>query len=166
MIVTLAARTASFMDAYTLLKALHVLGAVLFVGNIIVTAVWKGMADRNGRPEVVGFAQRLVTLTDWIFTFGGVLLVLGAGLAMTRVAGLSIWETSWLRHGLVLFFVSGLVWGAVLIPIQIAQARMARQFGNGGQIPDRYWRLNRLWFVWGIAATVLPVVNIAIMVLK
>lgn len=154
------------MDAYTLLKALHVLGAVLFVGNIIVTAVWKGMADRNGRPEVVGFAQRLVTLTDWIFTFGGVLLVLGAGLAMTRVAGLSIWETSWLRHGFVLFVVSGLVWGAVLIPIQIAQARMARQFENGGQIPDRYWRLNRHWFVWGIAAMVLPVINIAIMVLK
>jgi len=71
MIITLFARTASIMDAYTLLKALHVLGAVLFVGNIIVTAVWKGMADRNGRPEVVGFAQRPVTLTDWIFTFGG-----------------------------------------------------------------------------------------------
>jgi len=53
-----------------------------------------------------------------------------------------------------------------LIPIQIAQARMARQFENGGEIPDRYWRLNRHWFVWGIAATVLPVVNIAIMVLK
>jgi len=154
------------MDAYTLLKALHVLGAVLFVGNIIVTAVWKGMADRNARPEVVGFAQRLVTLTDWIFTFGGVLLVLGAGLAMTRVAGLSIWETSWLRHGFVLFVVSGLVWAAVLIPIQIAQARMARQFENGGEIPDRYCRLNRHWFVWGIAATVLPVVNIATMVLK
>jgi uncharacterized membrane protein len=95
-----------------------------------------------------------------------VLLVFGAGLAMTRVAGLSIWETSWLRHVFVLFVVSGLVWAAVLIPIQIAQARMARQFENGGEIPDRYWRLNRHWFVWGIAATVLPVINIAIMVLK
>lgn len=154
------------MDTYSLLKAVHVLGVVLFVGNIIVTAVWKGMADRNGRPEVVGFAQRLVTLTDWVFTFGGVLLVLGAGLAMTHVGGLSIWETSWLRHGFVLFIVSGVIWGAILIPIQILQARIARQFENGADVPDRYWQLNRHWFVWGIVATILPVINIAIMVLK
>ncbi len=154
------------MDTYLVLKTAHVLGVVLFVGNIIVTAVWKGMADRTGRPEVVAFAQRLVTLTDWVFTFPGVLLVLFAGLGMAHVGGLSTTETPWIWHGVVLFSVSGLVWGCVLIPLQIVQARAARAFENGGDIPERYWRLNRQWFIWGIAATVLPVFNIAIMVLK
>ncbi len=154
------------MDTYAILKVLHVMGVVLFVGNIIVTAVWKGMADRTGRPEVVGFAQRLVTLTDWVFTFPGVMLVLLAGLAMAQVAGLSTTETSWIWHGLVLFTLSGVIWGGVLIPLQIVQAKAARQFENGGDIPERYWRLNRQWFIWGITATVLPVLNIAIMVLK
>ncbi len=124
------------------------------------------MADRTGRPEVVAFAQRLVTLTDWVFTFPGVLLVLFAGLGMAHVGGLSTTETPWIWHGVVLFSVSGLVWGCVLIPLQIVQARAARAFENGGDIPERYWRLNRQWFIWGIAATVLPVFNIAIMVLK
>lgn len=154
------------MDTYAVLKVAHVLGVVLFVGNIIVTAVWKGMADRTGRPEVVAFAQRLVTLTDWVFTFPGVLLVLFAGLAMAQVAGLSTTQTPWIWHGLLLFTLSGVIWGGVLIPLQIMQAKAARQFENGGEIPDRYWRLNRQWFIWGIAATVLPVLNIAIMVLK
>jgi uncharacterized membrane protein len=154
------------MDTYAVLKVAHVLGVVLFVGNIIVTAVWKGMADRTGRPEVVGFAQRLVTLTDWVFTLPGVLLVLFAGLGMAHVGGLSTIETPWIWHGLILFSVSGLVWGGVLIPLQIVQARAARAFEHGGVIPERYWRLNRQWFIWGIAATVLPVINIAIMVLK
>lgn len=154
------------MDTYAVLKVAHVLGVVLFVGNIIVTAVWKGMADRTGRPEVVGFAQRLVTLTDWVFTFPGVILVLVAGLAMAQVAGLSTTETSWIWHGLVLFTLSGVIWGGVLIPLQIVQAKAARQFEHGGEIPERYWRLNRQWFIWGITATLLPVLNIAIMVLK
>ncbi|OYW54650.1 MAG: hypothetical protein B7Y80_06310 [Hyphomicrobium sp. 32-62-53] len=154
------------MDAYVVLKVAHVLGVVLFVGNIIVTAVWKGMADRTGRPEVVGFAQRLVTLTDWVFTLPGVLLVLFAGLAMAHVGGLSTSETPWIWHGLVLFTVSGLIWAGVLIPLQIVQGKAARAFEHGGVIPERYWRLNRQWFIWGIAATVLPVINIAIMVVK
>jgi uncharacterized membrane protein len=154
------------MDTYLVLKTAHVLGVVLFVGNIIVTAVWKGMADRNGRPEVVGFAQRLVTLTDWVFTLPGVLLVLFAGLAMVQAGGLSTTQTPWVWHGLMLFSASGLVWAFVLIPLQVVQAKAAQQFENGGQIPDQYWRRNRQWFIWGIAATVLPVLNIAIMVLK
>jgi uncharacterized membrane protein len=154
------------MDTYLVLKTAHVLGVVLFVGNIIVTAVWKGMADRTGRPEVVGFAQRLVTLTDWVFTLPGVLIVLFAGLAMAQLGGLSTTDAPWIRHGLLLFTASGLVWAFVLIPLQIVQAKAARAFENGGEIPERYWRLNRQWFIWGIAATVLPVLNIAIMVLK
>jgi uncharacterized membrane protein len=35
------------MDNYLLLKSLHVLGVVIFLGNIIVTAVWKALADRT-----------------------------------------------------------------------------------------------------------------------
>jgi uncharacterized membrane protein len=53
-----------------------------------------------------------------------------------------------------------------LIPIQVAQARLARAFENGGEISERYWRLNRQWYVWGIAATVLPLLNLYVMVHK
>lgn len=67
-------------NTYLLLKSLHILGAVIFLGNIIVTGWWKVMADRTRNPVVIAFAQRQVTLTDFIFTGGGVVLILATGL--------------------------------------------------------------------------------------
>lgn len=37
-------------NTYLLFKTIHLLGVVVFLGNIIVTAWWKIMADRNGHP--------------------------------------------------------------------------------------------------------------------
>ena len=58
---------------------MHSAGAVLLLGNIIVTAWWKVMADRTGNPSIIAFAQRQVTLTDFAFTAVGVILLVVAG---------------------------------------------------------------------------------------
>jgi Predicted integral membrane protein (DUF2269) len=55
---------------YRAFKVIHLLGVVLFLGNIIVTAVWKMLADRTREPRTIAYAQRLVTVTDWIFYLG------------------------------------------------------------------------------------------------
>ena len=65
-----------------------------------------------------------------------------------------------------MFYLSGLIWVVVLIPTQIAQARQARGFADGGAIPDSYWRLGRRWTIWGIIATLLPLTNLYFMVFK
>ena len=36
---------------YLAFKAIHLLGVVLFLGNIIVTAVWKTLADGTREPH-------------------------------------------------------------------------------------------------------------------
>jgi uncharacterized membrane protein len=131
-----------------------------------VTAFWKAVADRTGEAPVIAFAQRLVTLTDWVFTLGGVILILVGGYGMTLVAGLNLHGSRWLVWGQALFIASGVIWLLVLIPAQIAQARLARDFAQGGQIPERYRRLNRRWMFWGIVATLLPLANIYFMVFK
>ncbi|HLN13518.1 MAG TPA: DUF2269 family protein, partial [bacterium] len=48
---------------YDVVKFFHILGAVLFVGNIIVTAMWKARADRTGDLATIAFANRLVAAT-------------------------------------------------------------------------------------------------------
>jgi len=58
------------------------------------------------------------------------------------------------------------IWVVVLIPTQIAQARLARGFAAGGLIPEGYWRLNRRWLVWGIVATLVPLANLYVMIFK
>lgn len=153
------------MDAYLALKALHLAGVVLFLGNIVVTALWKTQADRTRDPAIVAFAQRQVTITDWLFTFGGSSLLAAAGYASVFVHGSSL-STTWLWWGQALYILSGLLWVAILIPVQIKQARLARGFARGGTIPAEYWRLNRLWLAVGLVATVLPAVNLYFMVFK
>jgi uncharacterized membrane protein len=147
------------------LKALHLLGMVLFLGNIIVTAVWKALADRTRSPQVIAYAQRLVTLTDVVFTGAGAALVLVTGLWMAPAFG-GVAGARWLSWGLVLFAASGLIWVLVLIPVQVKQARIARALGPESAVPERYWRLSRTWMIFGVLATVLPLLNLYVMVFK
>ena len=151
--------------SYLALKLLHILGACLFLGNNLVTPLWKLLAERTRNAQVVAFSQRLVTVTDLIFTVGGIALLLGAGQAMAaRQPGL--WHQRWFLGAYSLFAVSGLVWLALLLPIQVAQARLARGFASGGPIPARYWVLSRRWMIAGAIASLLPFGSLALMVLK
>ncbi|WP_295401633.1 DUF2269 family protein [uncultured Thiocystis sp.] len=140
--------------AYALLKTLHVLGVVLLLGNVIVTLLWKLAANRTGEPRAIAFVQRLVTLTDWWFTVGGVALIILGGYGAALVAGLDLLAVRWLLWGQVLFGLSGLLWVGILIPAQIRQARQARDFAAGGEIPASDWRDARRWTGWGILAIV------------
>jgi len=145
---------------------LHVLGVILFLGNIVVTAMWKVLADRTKSPPVIAYAQRLVTITDVTFTTTGVILIIVAGQVLAGDYGGVFSGPSWLTWGWSLFIAAGVVWLAVLVPIEVQQERLARRFRDGGEIPERYWRLSRLWAVSGGLATVLPLVTLYLMVFK
>jgi uncharacterized membrane protein len=151
--------------SYDAFKVVHLTGVVIFLGNIIVTGIWKVMADRTGDPRIIAYAQRLVTITDWIFTAGGVVLILLGAYGMVFTAGLDP-RQSWLAWGQSLFVASGVIWIAILIPTQIVQGRQARAFAAGGPIPGTYWRHSRRWMIWGTIATVLPLANLYVMVFK
>ncbi len=101
---------------YLVFKAIHLLGVVLFLGNIIITAVWKTLADQTREPRTIAYAQRLVTVTDWVFTLGGVVLILVGGYGMVAIARLDPLEQAWLIWGQGLFIA---LWGDSL-PTQIA----------------------------------------------
>ena len=152
--------------SYNAFKVVHLFGVVVFLGNIIVTGIWKVMADRTADARIIAYAQRLVTLTDWIFTAGGVVLILVGAYGMAAVAGLDLRGQTWLIWGQALLGASGVIWVVVLIPTQIAQARQARAFAPDGTIPESYWRHGRRWIIWGTIATVIPLANLYVMVFK
>jgi uncharacterized membrane protein len=144
---------------------IHVLGIVVFLGNLIVTAVWKTLADRTRDPGVIAYAQRLVTVTDIAFTATGAALITVSGFVLASDWG-GVGGPSWLTLGFALFGVSALIWLTILVPTQARQARLARAFSRGGTVPDRYWRLSLRWYVFGSIATVLPLANVFVMALK
>jgi uncharacterized membrane protein len=145
---------------------IHILGVVLFLGNIVVTAVWKVLADRTKSPAVVAFAQRLVTTTDFAFTAPGAVFIIVSGQVMAGDFGGVFGGPAWLAVGWSLFVASGVIWLAALVPIQVMQARLARRFANESTVPSRYWRLSTLWSIFGALATVLPLIALYFMVFK
>jgi len=153
------------LDTYLALKSLHVFGVILFLGNIIVTGWWKSMADRTHDPKIIGFAQHQVTMTDRVFTLGGILILAAAGAATAATGGVSA-TTPWIEWSNWLFAGSGIVWIVALLPIQTKLSRMAKRFADGGPISDDYWRVGRLWAVFGIIATLLPIAAVVVMVFK
>lgn len=153
------------MENYQLLKSIHLLGVTIFLGNIIVTAVWKVLADKTKSPAIVAYAQRLVTITDFAFTVTGVLLIAVSGHLMAPNFG-GIDAVFWLSTGWRLFIASGVIWVLVLIPLQIKQAKLAKVFATKEEIPELYWTLSKYWVVFGIIATTLPLANLYFMVFK
>lgn len=151
-------------NTYLWLKVVHILGVVMFLGNIIITGWWKNMADRTKNPQIIAFAQRQVTVTDWIFTAGGSLILTIAGALNVHTS----WSYSmkWLQWGIGMFVISAIIWVVVLIPTQIKQAKMAEEFDVSGVIPDHYWKLCWRWNFWGALAVIIPAIAIYFMTFK
>lgn len=148
------------MENYLLLKFIHLLGVVIFLGNITVTGWWKFMADRTGDSKIISFAQRQVTLTDYVFTTGGVVLVAIGGIGNAMLHHMDYLHIKWMAWGYWQFIASGIIWVVVLIPVQIRQASIVRTFAAEKPIPAEYWRSGKIWYVFGTLATLLPASNI------
>ncbi len=149
---------------YDIAKFLHVTGVAMLMGNITVTAIWKFFADIDGSPQVLSFAQRLVTYTDWSMTVWGVILIMGSGYYMAAAAGYPLTE-GWLLWSQIFFVMAGLIWLFIIVPIQIEQARLAKAFPVD-DVGDAYRALSNRWLIWGLISTVPLVTATWLMVVK
>jgi len=106
-------------DYYTL-KALHVIGAVLLVGNVTVTGVWSLYLYQHWREAAIPFrpVARAILWTDLVFTLGGGTLLTVTGVTLWLQSGLSFFQTPWLVKGIAALSLSTLSWLVVLLPDQ------------------------------------------------
>lgn len=147
-------------------KTAHVLGAILLVGNVVVTGLWNVWAVRTGQPAVIAFAQRAVMWADGYFTLIGGALVSATGIAMVIARGDDPWTVIWLRYGIGLLGLSTLLWLVVLLPCQVGMERLATRAEAGEPLSPRFYRLYRIWNVVGWGATGLLLLALALMVLR
>jgi len=143
-------------------KIVHVLSACLFLGNVVVSGTWAALAERTRNYEVIAFSNRLVLVTDLLFTLTGALLVVITGSAMAhRYGGAS--SQGWIAWSYALFTISGLIWALVLVPIQLRQRTLLKR---DRAITTEYLRLSRVWQVSGAIATVVPLPILYLMITK
>ncbi len=149
-----------------ILIALHVLGAVLFMGNIITAAFWKLLAEREGNPQVIASTAKRVMLADYWFTIPGIVLLLSTGHILMTLGGYSLLRFSWISLAYGVFILSGLLWLVVLLPAQRGMIRYSEASVKQGQLTPEYKRASNTWNLWGTVATVLPMVTLYLMVVK
>ena len=154
------------MTLFQIYKFLHIAGIIVLLGNITVTAVWKVFADRTRDTAIVAFGQRMVTGTDIGMTVPGIALTMIGGYGAMFEAGYGFPGPAWLIWGQVCFVAAGLIWLAILVPIQIRQARMSDMFDASAGVPEAYRQLARSWLVWGLVATVPMVAGLYLMIAK
>ena len=149
-----------------ILLAIHILAAVIFMGNLITAAFWKTRADRSGNLETIALTTRAVLQADYVFTGPGIVLLLVTGIWMAGLTDFARFQEPWLGSSLVLLIVTAIIWAAVLLPLQIRLARLAREGAVSGALDPSYRRASRRWAMFGGIATLLPIVILFLMVLK
>jgi uncharacterized membrane protein len=132
------------------LKALHVLGAILFIGNVIVTGIWTAIFFRARHTHDFRVAARAIVLTDWLFTVGGGALLTTTGVSLAIGRGCPVWGTPWIRQALVALAISTVMWLVLLVP---AQRLMLREVSNEAE-EARLVRAYTRWNLAGWTATV------------
>ena len=148
------------------LRLLHILGVILFVGNIITAALWKARADASGDLRAIAHTQRGVMFADYAFTIPGAALILVTGLWMASLSGRDIFQTGWLFTALILLIVTVLIWLSELAPVQRRLIRVADEAVRSGQLDPVFKQLSLRWTIFGIIATLLPLINLYLMVFK
>jgi uncharacterized membrane protein len=137
------------MTLYSLVKYLHVLGAIVILGTGTGIAFFMLMAHRSRDAAFIAQTAAVVVIADMLFTLSAVLLQPVSG-------GVLIWLSStalsehWLVISLGLYAVAGLFWIPVVF-MQIEMRDLARgAVAQTALLPPRYFVLFRRWFLFGI----------------
>lgn len=149
-----------------ILLLIHVFSAVVFVGNIITAAYWKVRADGSGNLETIYLTARGLLRADYMFTLPGMAGLLATGIAMVGVTDWDRFQEPWLAISFILLILTAIIWAALLLPLQRRMVRLAQQGAASGTLDPAYRQASRRWAMFGGVATLLPVVILALMVLK
>lgn len=151
--------------SYNWHKALHVLGAVMFVGNIVTQACWLGAARMSESPVAVRAAYRALNWTDLVFMGPGMFLLIANGAVLSQAWG-GVMRWSWMTAALLLFGIYGVVSG----PLMWIQLRSFRALATAPddrllEEMDRATKGKGLG-AWMVLMLLVPLVILVLMVVK
>src|SRR4030095_11867942 len=154
------------MNIYLLLKLIHVLAVIIFVGNITTGLFWMRQANRTRNYSIISFTMKGIITSDKWFTIPGVVIITAAGFSAAIHGGLPLLRTGWIFWSIVLFSLSGLMFSIKVAPLQkkilhLAVNNAANDFGD-----KVYHSLLRQWETWGLLALITPLAALVMMVLK
>jgi uncharacterized membrane protein len=138
----------------------------LFFGNIVTGLFWASRAHHSRDFRLIESTFDGIIRSDRYFTVPGVVGILVGGFAAAIQGKFPILGTGWILWSIVLFSISGVVFGVWLVPLQ----RRILDFAARAEDSDEAWQVHekmyRRWEWWGFVALITPAAAIVLMVLK
>ncbi len=110
------------MNAYLLVKWLHIVSSVLLAGTGFGSAFYLFFANRSASLEARAVVARLVVRADLWFTTPAVIVQPLSGIWLAHAAGWPL-ATPWLAMSIALYLLAGACW----LPVLWLQLKMARE---------------------------------------
>ena len=136
------------MDLYTILKTIHILSSTILFGTGIGIAFFMVRSWFTDDIHQKLYAVRNTVLADYIFTFPAVVIQPLSGIALIHLVGFD-WSAYWLMATYIIYAVASLCWLPV-VWIQIQLKNMCVEAAaKGTELPERYHKLFKIWFILG-----------------
>ncbi|MFL0803352.1 MAG: DUF2269 domain-containing protein [Agarilytica sp.] len=153
------------MNTYFTVKTLHILSATILFGTGIGIAFFMLRSYFSNDLKEKFYASKNTVLADYIFTFPAAILQPLTGAWLVWISGID-WMSLWLVATYVIYLIAGLCWVPV-VWIQIQLKSMVHvSLDKNIELPERYYRLFRLWFLLGWPAFIGLVIVFFLMVKK
>ncbi len=153
------------VDAYTLLRLVHILSAAILFGTGLGIAFFMWTAHRSRDVAAIAVTMRNVVVADFIFTAVAIVVQPLTGWVLVRIAGHDP-LAPWLVASYVLYIAVGLCWLAV-VWLQLRLRDLARTAADAdAELSPAYFALMRLWFRLGWPAFISVLAIYALMVLR
>lgn len=153
------------MDVYFVIKTLHIISSAILFGTGIGIAFFMLRSCFTDNLNEKLYATRNTVLADCLFTLPAVILQPLTGFWLVWQGGYD-WMDFWLAATYVLYIIAGMCWLPVVwIQIQLKNM-LVKSVANGTELPPRYHRLFKLWFLLGWPAFIGLIIVFFLMVMK
>lgn len=133
---------------FLLLKYLHVIGAIVLIGTGAGIAFFMLAAHLSRDVAHIARTAATVVTADFLFTATAVVAQPVTGLLAAREAALPLTQ-GWILWSVALYALAGAFWLPV-VWMQVRMRDLARAAARDGTpLPPAYFRLFRIWFVFG-----------------
>jgi uncharacterized membrane protein len=136
----------TYREVEMTLLFLHILGAVLLVGNLLTSIFWKYRGDSTKDLEIITHTHREIRKADRIFGHIGIILIFLTGLGLWHVNRIKIMDAYWLLWGFILFIISVTLWGAVIVPAEKKLISLSEKAVADGKVDADLIRFSRRWY--------------------
>ncbi|MGL4226172.1 MAG: DUF2269 family protein [Rickettsia sp.] len=149
---------------YLFINTIHIITSTILFGTGIGTAFFMWWANKTGDLNAKAYAARTTVIADLLFTTPTVIMQPVSGIILVNMLGYN-YSDLWLILTFIGYIIAGSCWLPV-VWIQMQLRNMALEALKQRPLPEKYYKLFKLWFYLGWPAFISLIIIFFLMVFK